>query len=298
VNFDLGEVLARAWQIAWKNKSLWWFGVFLSLGLLVIFPLMLAPISFPILLQDRRMDLILAGIVGFVLILFLFFAILYLVSAVLQTALTLGTLRAIQVEERIPLIELIKESLPFLWRVLGVMLLYATAVTIVNLVLQAIIFLLIIGTFGLGMLCATPLTFLMYPAIYIAIAWMEQTINGVVIDKMTVMDAIKQGWQIIRNNLMAVSLVIVVVYFGIGVASTVVVIPMMAPFLVIPFSFLEGDPNWTILSISLLCGAVFVPLFALISGWSAAFTKSVWVLTYLRLTRGSAPQPELLEATS
>ena len=28
MNFDFGEVLSRAWQIIWKHKILWVFGIF------------------------------------------------------------------------------------------------------------------------------------------------------------------------------------------------------------------------------------------------------------------------------
>jgi hypothetical protein len=74
---------------------------------------------------------------------------------------------------------------------------------------------------------------------------------------------------------------------------------MMVPFMVMPISFMEGEPNLTIISISLLCSAVFIPLFVLINGWAMAFTKSAWVLTYLRLTRPiSEPQPVLQETTT
>ena len=140
--------------------------------------------------------------------------------------------------------------------------------------------------------------FLMYPAFYIAIVWMEQAINGIIIDNMTVTDAAKQGWNLIRNNFMSIALMALVVYFGIGLVTGILIVPIMIPLFVVPFSFMENEPNWTILSISMLCIAVFMPLFAFISGWSLIFTKSAWVLTYLRLTRGLAAQPVLLEAVS
>lgn len=296
MKIDIGEVLSRAWHITLKNKSLWWFGIFLGLFVLAIFPLMIVPISFPFFLQDQRMDLFLLAMAGFFIVFLVFFAIMYMVSAVFQTALTLGVLRAVQGEERMPLIELIRNSMPLLWRVLGVMALYTVAVMMVNLVIQAIMFLLAIATFGLGMLCATPLALLQYPIIFIAVAWMEQAVNGVVIHEMTVMDAIKQGWQIIRNNLLTVGLIIIVVYFGISIVSMIVVMPMMTPLFILPFGFLEGEPNWIIIAISLLFGAAFIPLYALLTGWSAVFTKSAWVLTYLRLTRPTESQPVLQEA--
>lgn len=285
MNFELGEVLTRAWQISWKHKSLWWFGVFFGLIMSIIFPLMFTPMFLPFLMENRSMDMLLVFMFGFTILFFGIIAIMYPVSAVVQTALTLGVLHADQDAEPISLSELIKNSLPFFWRILGVMTLYAIAVILINLVLQAVITLVTIVTFGLGMLCMTPLMLLLYPVMFLSIVWMEQAVNGIIIDKMEIMDAIKQGWHIIRNNLLSIVLVMVVVYFGVGMVSGMIILPMMIPFMVLPLSFMEGEPNLTIISISLLCSVAFGPLFALINGWAMAFTKSAWVLTYLRLTR-------------
>ena len=64
----------------------------------------------------------------------------------------------------------------------------------------------------------------------------------------------------------------------------------MMPFFTLPFSFMSQDINW-IAVVSILCFIVFIPLFATLSGWSMIFTKSAWVLTYLRLTRSPQLQP-------
>jgi len=299
VTFELGEVLTRAWQISWKHKSLWWFGVFFGLIMSIIFPLMFTPMFVPFLMEDRNMNILLVFMLGFMILFFGLIAIMYPVSAIVQTALTLGVLRAEQDAEPISLSELIKNSLPFFWRILGVMTLYAIAVMLINLVLQVFITLVSIVTFGLGMLCMTPFMLLLYPVMFLSIVWMEQAVNGIIIDKMEIMDAVKQGWHIIRNNLLSIILMMVVIYFGVGMVSGFVMLPMMVPFMVMPISFMEGEPNLTIISISLLCSAVFIPLFVLINGWAMAFTKSAWVLTYLRLTRSTdEPQPVLQETTT
>jgi hypothetical protein len=89
-----------------------------------------------------------------------------------------------------------------------------------------------------------------------------------------------------------------VIYLGIGLVTGIIIAPMMIPFFIVLFNFTESEPNWTILSISMLCTVAVIPLFAFISGLSMIFSKSVWVLTYLRLTRSPKLQPLLQEATS
>jgi len=53
-----------------------------------------------------------------------------------------------------------------------------------------------------------------------------------------------------------------------------------------------------ILSVSIVCMVIFIPLFAILSGWSVIFSKSARILTCLRLTRSSKLQPLRGEATS
>lgn len=298
MNFDVGEVLSQAWQITWKHRVLWIIGILFGFFMSTMFLLMFFPFLLPLLIQNSRMDLMPVFIVGFIIAFLLFFLVLYPISVFAQTSATLGILDANQDTEHFSASELIKKSLPFFWRVLGLMLLFAVGMNLIFFITQAIMFLLTIVTLGIAAICMTPIMFLMYPAFYIAIVWMEQAMNGIIIDNMTVTDAAKQGWNLIRNNFMSIALMALVVYFGIGLVTGILIVPIMIPLFVVPFSFIENEPNWTILSISMLCIAVFMPLFAFISGWSLIFTKSAWVLTYLRLTRGLAAQPILFEATS
>jgi hypothetical protein len=296
MNFDVGEVLGQAWQITWKHRVLWILGILFGFFISTMFLLLFFPFLFPVLIQNSRMDLMPVFIVGFIVAFLLFMLVLYPISVFAQTSVTLGILDADQDNENSSASELIKRSFPFFWRILGLMLLFAVGMNVIIFIIQAIMFLLTIVTLGIAAICMTPLMFLIYPALYAAIVWMEQAMNGIIVDHMTVMDAVRQGWNLVRNNFMPVALMALVVYFGIGLVTSIVLVPIMIPIFVVPFSFIENEPNWTILSISMLCTVAFIPLFALISGFSIIFTKSAWVLTYLRLTRGSKSQSVLLEA--
>jgi len=299
VQFDFSEVLTRAWQITWKHKVLWIIGILFGFFISIMFPLMFSPLLLPMLMQNSKTVLMPGLIIGGYIIAFLLFMLaLYPITVLTQTAVTLGILDVEQDNELFSASELLKRSLPFFWRVLGLMLLFAVGMNLITLIIQTVMFFLTIVTLGLAAICMTPLLFLMYPALYIAIVWMEQAMNGIIVDNMTVMEAARQGWNLVRNNLMSVALMALVIYVGIGFVTGIVMVLMLTPFFIVSISFMENEPNLTILSISLLCTVAFIPLFAFISGWSMILTKSAWVLTYLRLTRGSAAQPVLLEAAS
>ncbi|HLO29249.1 MAG TPA: hypothetical protein VK249_08950 [Anaerolineales bacterium] len=297
MTYDFGEVLSRAWQITWKHKVLWIIGILFAFFMSIMFPLMFSPLLFPVLAGNSRMDSMLAFLVGFIIIFSVYMLVLYPTSVLTQTSLTLGVLNAHEDNEHLSARELIKRSLPFFWRVLGLTLLFQVAMMLVVFGIQIVIFLLTILTLGVGAICAMPLTALMYPALYGAIVLMEQTMNGIVVDNMTVMDAAKQGWNLVRNNLMTIALMALVIYLGIGLIAGIAVLPIMIPFFILPLSFMEHQTNWMMLSISVLCLVLFIPLFTLINGFSTIFSKSAWVLTYLRLTRSPKAQSLLAEAT-
>jgi len=287
MTFDIGEVLSRAWQITWKHKVLWIIGILFGFFVSIMFPLMFSPILFPVLMQNSRIDLrvVLPLIVVYTILFLLFMIVLYPMSVLAQTSVTLGVLNANEDGEDISAVDLLKRSLPFFWRVLGLMLLFAVGMTLITLVIQVFMVLLTILTLGLAALCMMPLSLLMYPLLFCSAVWMEQATSAIIIDNMTLAEAARQGWSLIRNNLLPVTLMALVVYFGIGLVTGALMMPMMIPIFIAPFSFMEHQTNWPILSISILWTLAFIPLFAFISGFSMVFTKSTWVLTYLRLTR-------------
>ena len=77
MNFDVGEVLSRAWQITWKHRVLWIIGILFGFFVSTMFLLMFFPFLLPLLIQNSRMDLTPVFIVGFINAFLLFFLVLY-----------------------------------------------------------------------------------------------------------------------------------------------------------------------------------------------------------------------------
>ena len=48
MNFDVGEVLSRAWQITWKHRVLWIIGIPFGLFMSTMFPLIFFPFLLPL----------------------------------------------------------------------------------------------------------------------------------------------------------------------------------------------------------------------------------------------------------
>lgn len=300
MNFDIGAVLKRAWQITWKHKVLWLYGSVLMLASFLMIPLMLIPMfasttpgRFGGILSEP--DSILIFFAGF----FVFMLVLYPVSVLLQGALTVGVLHGERGEENLSFMDLIRESYPFFWRVLGTMLLFVGGMMFVYFAYALIAILISAVTFGLGMLCLMPISFLQYPLMLIWYVCMEQSMTAVIADNMRVMDAVKQSWQLFRKNMLAFVLVGLVLYFGVSIISSIVMMPVMFPFFFIPFIMESAEFNKTILLFAGLCSVVFLPISAIFQGGVMTLMKSGWVITYLRLTRSSnEPQPALQETAA
>ncbi|HEU0296178.1 MAG TPA: hypothetical protein VFR47_25810 [Anaerolineales bacterium] len=298
MKIDIGEVLTDSWQMTWKHKVLWIYGLAFGLMISILFPLFFIPVLLPFLIENFKSSFIpLALLGGYVIVISVFILALYPVNVLTQVSLTLGILGFERENANLPIVDMMKMGLPFFWRVLGLMLLYSMGVTVIMLMIQGVVMLVTILTFGLGMFCMMPFMFLTYPALYLVIVWMEQAMNGIIIDDQSVMEAARQGWYLIRNNLLVFGLMALVIYFGVGMVVGAMMMPLMTPMFILPIGFMENTPNWTILVIALLGMLVLAPLYALLSGWAMAFTKSAWVFTYLRLTRSTNESQPLLQAT-
>ena len=287
MSFDFGEVLGRAWQITWKHKILWVFGLLSMLIGLLFFPLGFAPAlsiffaeDIPFWIEQPAYMLAFFGV--FVLL----FAASFFIAALTQAAISVGALRAERGDENINFKEILRASLPYFWRFMGIMALLIGGFLLVMLGFFAIYTLVSLLTLGLGAMCLVPLQFLLYPLMIVAYAWQEQALASIIVDDLRVMEAARRGWQVFRNNMLPVALITLILYLGVGILGGFVSIPMMVPFFLIPFALVEEVQNLnTILIVASLCVVAYMPVLAVFQSGALTFMKSGWILTYLRLTR-------------
>lgn len=304
MNFDLGEVLNRTWQIAWKHKVLWVYGFLQTIVSFLLIPLALIPVITPLISggsgQFERFAREPWFFLIFIVIFFVFMLALYPLSVLTNGALSVGVLHAERGEEKLSFMELIRESVPFFWRILGIMLLYTVGIMLVMFAFSALQTVLSVVTLGIASICLAPLSLLIYPLTFVGYIWMEQSMAAVVVDKMNVTDAAKQGWQVLRDNIASVGVIGLVLYFGVSIIGMIAAMPMIVPFFALPFAMGAQELNRTLLIGAGICATIYLPLFAVLQGAMIALMKSGWILMYLRLTRSPKLQPlsETVEATS
>ncbi len=173
-------------------------------------------------------------------------------------------------------------------------------------VLMGCVLLLTVVTLGLGSLCMFPLFIVFIPLAILVYAMLEQSVAAILVDDMSIADAIRRAWELVKRNFIAMALLCVLIYLAYMIIGMVISIPMMIPFfgMFTGMFFNQGaqPPDFAVFqkifrSMMWLMLA-FSPLYAVLQGFLLAFMQAIWTLTYLRLSRPVDRQPVVIEANA
>jgi hypothetical protein len=286
MNFNFSEVLTRAWQITWKHKILWTAGFASMLMVFLIFPIMFVPMFAAVISNNPsrwfESPLFWIGMgVGFLF----FIALSYGIGSLVRPMMVVGAVKAERGAERLSFIELLSEGKSFFWRFLSLMLLFGLGAIIVSSVFSAIQIFGSIITLGLASICLMPLSFLMYPFIFIAAVLLEFSEMAIVVEGLGVMAALRRGWEVLRTNKMTVFVMMLIMYVGLGMVSTIFILPIFFPMMFMPMFMIDESLPRQFLWIIGICSVAFFPIMAFVQGIVTVLMKTSWVLTYLRLTQ-------------
>lgn len=317
MTFNYGEVLGKAWQITWKFKVLWIFGLLASCGRSSgggggggtsggggngDGSGSNAGITLPPDVQ-RFFDtldpwMVMVGVLALLLLVLLLIFVFNYISTIGRMGLVQGTLKADQGAERLTWADLLQTGGPLFWRVFWLNLLSGLAIGIILLILLLPFIGLSIITFGAGLLCLFPLICLLVPISWLLSIWLDQANISMIIEGSSISSALRKAWEVIRLNL-APYIVMAILLGIIGFMAGVIVV---APIIAVAFPFITGAIVGTEQAmgigaiISIICCALLLPVWVLITGISTTFTTSTWTLTYLRLTRLAPSTPRAAEA--
>lgn len=299
MTFDFGEVLQHAWQITWKHKVLWLFSA-LPMVLVVFY---LSPVFYLLLSNDFR-----DGVPDFLnnpASLGLFFIILIvtaLLSFVLQvfsrSATTFGILQIEAGKSRPTFGDISNGGRRFFWRILGATLLVSLVALVFFAAFSACVSAIGFVTFGIGSLIGQ---ILFLPATLFIYAITEQSQAAVVADALSPTDAVVRAWDLVTENIGIFALVTIVLYFGLSVFSSIVLLPVIAPLLLFVFNRVSDEfSNPTLLRVAVLCVTAFMPVYLILQAGAMLYVKSAFMVIYLRLTRSLKLQhlPGTAEAAS
>jgi hypothetical protein len=307
MNFSFGEVLARAWQIAWKHKGLWWAGILVSLLGLVSVPINL--VTNPV-FSSGYSSHIRANMAPILIgdgLIFLVSILTIPITALAMLVPSLATVRLERGEENVHFGELVKGVWPYFWRALAIFLLVWVGAFAGIILLMGCLLLLAVLTAGIGFLCVLPLMLVLIPVTILVYAMMEQALSAILVDDIGIGVALQRAWELVKRNILVMVILSILIYLAYTIIGMIISIPIMIPFLgmfsrMIFNTSTQQPPDFEAFGNTfrnmMLWMLAFSPLYAVLQGFLLAFMQSVWTLTYLRLSRLAADHPVVIEANA
>lgn len=296
---DFGEVLSRAWQIIWKHKALWIFGILAgctsgsSNSAMQDFSYSFDGGELPRNLQpyfDRTFGVEGWQAAAFIAVIVLVVLVLIVLAVFLGTigriGLIRGTLKAEQSSESLSFGELFRGGMPYFWRVFGLNLFIALVIAAIAIVFAILAMVTAFATLGIALICMIPLFCLLLPVGWFVGIIIEQANVALVVEDIGILEAIQRGWDVVKDNVGAMIVMGLILLIGGGIAAALLTVPFALVVLPVVFGAVSGNDAGLGLGIgvSLLCGVVYLPILLVLSGILRAYIGSAWTLTYLRLS--------------
>jgi hypothetical protein len=295
---DFGYVFKRAWEIIWKFKVLWIFGILASCGQASgssgansgyrYSSIDINPSPQIDLFFGRMSPVLIALLIAIALIIVVaLIVIAILLGTVGRVGLIRGTVKAEQGAERLTFGELWREGLAYFWRVFGLNLLIEAIIIVAVVVLTILGVVLTIGTLGIFVLCLLPLICLIIPVLWAIAVIVEQANIALVVENLGIIEAIKRGWQVVWDNIGNMIVMSLILTLGVSLIGGAII---GLPLLIVAAPAVAGAVAGTTdalrngLIVSGLLFIVYLPFLLLLSGILRAYTSSAWTLTFLRLT--------------
>jgi hypothetical protein len=316
MNFNFGEVLTRAWQIVWKFKVLWIFGILAGCarggggnggggknGFDFSSPHV--PPG-----MERLFQNISNHAIGYTLIAIALLCVIWIVALFLGAIGRIGLIRgAAQADggaERLIFGQLFSESMPYFWRMFGLSLIIALPVLILVTIIVAGLFAFFIPlavsssstgeTPRLGFLAIIPIfagcMCLLVPVLLVVGLIIRQAENAIVLEEMRVFPALSRGWEVFRKNLAPILLMAIILWVISIVAGLIIALPIVGVAIPTALAFaIGGARRMAPLALLGLCLCIYIPVSMALNGILTSYTQSAWTLTYRRLTGSNPPAP-------
>ena len=298
---DFMEILRRAWQVIWKHKVLWIFGILAGCaqsgssagsggssgarssggGSGGAFPPSVSHWFDQ--LEPGVIILLIAAALAVVFILILLSLFL---GSIGRIGLVRGTQQVEQGAERLFFGELFSGSLRYFWRVLGLVLLVGISMFLAILLVGIPLAVL---TCGIGALAIVVAGFLV-PII------VQQAVAAIVIEDLGILEGLQRGWELFRQHPDKLIVMGLILNLGIALAGGLVIaLPLIlvgAPALVGAL-WGTGEALRNGLIVAGVCLAGYLPVLIVLNGILSAYIHTAWTLTYLRLTAPAVVLAEL-----
>jgi len=330
ISINISEVLLKAWKITWKFKILWIFGILASCGTNNRgnfnnsysnsgnnggnFGDGNLPEPFRRLATMNWQDAIQSflgehwGIIAAAILLICVLSLLFYALGIIgRTGLIKGATLADGGAESLSFGELWSASMHYFWRMFLLGVLVGLPFFIIAVVLLVIFFAAVIGLIAnreagsmiAGLFAAlgvfVPVICCLGIIRFIVEMIVDQSKNAIVIEDVGVIESLRRGWEVFKNNFLTIILLAIILGVLGGIVSFIIAIPLIlaiAP-TVASVALLAANSDTTMSLVPLafagICFLIYLPVLLVLRGVEGTYIQSVWTLTYLRIT---APAPE------
>lgn len=298
---DFGEVLERSWRIIWKYKVLWIFGILAGSGTAggngasansgyrFSSPSQGGNTQFgPWQQYLNQLSAILERIPVWVwillaLLLFVAFIVLIIVNTIGRIGLYKGAQLADEGVPSLSLVPLVRDSLPYFWRVFLLNFLVGLALLALFIILLIPIIVAGVLTLGIGLLCCA--------CLFVPVTWfinvvLEQSNIAIVVEDRGILAGLERGWQVVTQNLGAVIVMALILFIGGGVIMFLLGLPVV--FLLVPplIGAITGVQRAILggVLVSVLLFLLYLPVLLVLGGIVRSYISTAWTLTFRRLT--------------
>jgi len=307
---DIGDVLSRAWQIIWKHKVLWVFGILAGCangggggggGSNYSRP---SEGDFP---GKQPLEQFFGnfseqqiwGLIAIAILVLLVLAVLAIfLGTIGRIGLFRGTLQAEGGAASLSFGELFSGSMPYFWRVFGLSLLVGLLILVAVGLFAVLALTGTVATLGLGLLCLIPLICVLIPVLWFVSVIVEQASIAIVLENLGVIDGLKRGWEVVRLNLGTMIIMALILVLGVGgIGGLIIALPIL--FIVLPAIIGVASESERALGGGLLlagvCFLAYLPVLLVLNGILRSYIETAWTLTFMRLT--GKPAVSLVEAS-
>jgi hypothetical protein len=316
---DFSEILSRAWEITWKHKVLWLFGILIALtsqsgngsssgggsstsyqydipseGVDILPDNWLMLINQTIeFLESIPAEVYFFIIVGIFILAVVFMIVNIMLSALGKTGMVKGALLVENEElegETLRFGEVFTSLKPFYWRVLGLNLIVAVVFIAIFLLFFAIFAGIGILTFGVGIFCLIPLLCLLVPVVLVLSIFVNQSIVAMVVEDLNIIEAFQRGWDVFTNNLgnlIVMGLILIIGSFVINLVIGLPIALVVTPAVISTILGLMSGTQGLVfggIGTALICLIAYWPISLLLRGILHSYVETAWTLTFLRLT--------------
>jgi hypothetical protein len=297
MNFDFGGTLRRAWEITWKHKILWIFGILSAIGASRAslnfrgpsFPNNFNPNNPDFLprLQSNFPNLNQQAILGIGLGVLCLIVIIWLVFFVLHVIGRGGLIGGVQLADTTGQVSFGQSwaiGLKHFWTVLLIGLIVAIVGGIIA----------VASVFAAATVCLIPLAcigFLLIAALGV-FTYLAQI--AAVTENLSFSEAIGRALAVVQANLGAVVLLAILLLIIDGIIGFLILLPLtivFAPLLAAGVAFANGNQQagTAALAISGLCVVAWIPVLIILRGILETWIVSNWTLAYKQLSSNRGP---------